>query len=53
MPFKSEKQRRLFYAAAAGKVEDIPPAVGKKYIADSEPPRRKLAAKRKAQPKTR
>ena len=53
VPFKSEKQRRLMYAAAAGKVQDIPKAVAKKYIADSEPPRRKLAAKRQAQPKTR
>lgn len=53
MPFASSKQRRLMYAAAAGKVKDIPKAVAKQYIADSEPPRRKLAAKRQAQPKTR
>lgn len=48
MPFKSEKQRRLMYAAAAGKVKDIPKGVAKKYIADSTSPRRKPAAKRKA-----
>lgn len=53
MPFKSRKQERLFYAAAAGKVKDIPKAVAEQYIADSRTPRRKLAAKRKAQPKTR
>lgn len=51
MPFKSEKQRRLMYAAAAGKVKDIPKAVAKKYIADSTSPQRKLAAKRKAKSK--
>lgn len=48
MPFKSEKQKRLMYAAAAGKVQDIPKRVAKKYIADSTSPQRKLAAKRKA-----
>lgn len=47
MPFKSEKQRRLMYAAASGKVKDIPKAVAKKYISDSTTNRRKLAAKRK------
>lgn len=50
VPFKSEKQRRLMYAAAAGKVKDIPKSVAKQYIADSTPPRRKLAAKRQAKP---
>lgn len=48
MPFKSEKQRRLMYAAAEGKVKDIPKSVAKKYIADSTSSQRKLAAKRKA-----
>jgi hypothetical protein len=51
MPFKSEKQRKLMYAAAQGKVKDIAPAVAGKYIADSTSPRRKLAAKRKAKSK--
>lgn len=51
MPFKSEKQRRLMYAAAAGKVKDVSPAVAKRYIADSTAPQRKLAAKRKAKSK--
>jgi len=35
MPFKSEQQRRLFYAAAAGKVKGIKPKVAKKFIKDS------------------
>jgi hypothetical protein len=36
MPFKSESQRRLFYAAAAGKARKGPsPAVAKKFIADA------------------
>lgn len=55
MPFKSESQRRLFYAAAAGKARNGPPqAVARKFIADSgnqkgSLPERlgKLAAKRK------
>lgn len=35
MPFKSEQQRKLFYAAAAGKVKSISPRVAKKFIKDS------------------
>lgn len=46
MPFKSEKQRRLMYAAAAGKVEDISPETATRYIAHSTG-KRKLKAKRK------
>jgi hypothetical protein len=35
-PFKSESQRRLFYAAAAGRATKGPSqAVAKKFIADS------------------
>jgi hypothetical protein len=48
VPYASKKQKRLMYAASAGKVKDIAPAVAKKYIADSTSPQRKLAAKRKA-----
>lgn len=36
MPFKSEAQRRLFYAAASGHARGGPsPEVAKKFIADS------------------
>lgn len=36
MPFKSEAQRRLFYAAASGKARNGPsPEVAKKFIADA------------------
>lgn len=36
MPFKSEAQRRLFYAAAKGKAKKGPSAsVAKKFIADA------------------
>ena len=39
MPFKSQSQRGLMYAAAANKggVGDVPQAVGKKLIADDKP----------------
>lgn len=36
MPFRSEAQRRLFYAAASGKAKKGPSqSVAKKFIADS------------------
>ena len=38
MPFKSDKQRRLFYAAAEGKSDKVSPTVAKKFIQDSGDP---------------
>lgn len=38
MPFKSESQRRLFYAAASGKLRNNKgpsPSVARKFISDS------------------
>ena len=32
MPFKSDSQRKLFYAAAAGKSDKIKPEVAKEFI---------------------
>ena len=40
-PMKSEAQRRLMYAAAAGKSTKVKPAVAKKFIRDSAPPKKK------------
>lgn len=51
MPFQSEKQRRLMYAAAAGKSDKISPAVAQKFIAHSvahSAPKKKVAFRRKA-----
>lgn len=46
MPFASEKQRRLMYAAAEGKVPEVSPKDAKAYIAHSTG-KRKMKAKRK------
>lgn len=35
MPFKSDAQRRLMYAAAQGKTNKVPKAVAKKFINES------------------
>jgi hypothetical protein len=35
MPFKSDQQRKLFYAAAAGKSDKISPKVAKSFIQDA------------------
>jgi hypothetical protein len=42
MPFKSEAQRRLMYAAAQGKVEGISPKTAREYIKHSggKPPKK-------------
>ena len=44
MPFKSQAQRRLFYAAAnkKGGVDDLSQSTAKKFIADSKDSPRKL-----------
>lgn len=36
MPFASDAQKRLMFAAAAGKSDKVPKKVAKKYIADSK-----------------
>ena len=36
MPFKSDKQRKLMYAAAEGKVKGVPKKVAKEFIAKSK-----------------
>lgn len=49
MPFKSDAQRRLMYAAAEGKSDQVPAKVAQKFIADSgqTPPKRKAVLRRK------